>query len=137
MVRNLKTARSEAEGEISMIDEEHLEDGGAARPTRLRQNSNQGDWSLPWLDQAACADRDINDFFVAAGHAISEDTLNCCRQCPVRSECLEHAYDMNISGGYFGGMSPGQRRSLTLERAKQFIATDTPQPVRNLPSRRG
>jgi len=82
-----------------------------------------------WLNNTACTDLTIGHFFVEAGHAISEDVLNVCRGCPVRRECLEHAYAMGIGGGYFGGMSPGQRRSLNLSQARRFIETD---PVRRL-----
>lgn len=80
-----------------------------------------------WLNNTACTDLTIGHFFVEAGHAISEDVLNVCRGCGVRRECLEHAYAMGIGGGYFGGMSPGQRRSLNLAQARRFIESD---PVR-------
>jgi len=80
-----------------------------------------------WLNNTACTDLTIGHFFVEAGHAISEDVLNVCRGCVVRRECLEHAYAMGIGGGYFGGMSPGQRRSLNLAQARRFIEGD---PVR-------
>lgn len=83
-----------------------------------------------WLNRTACSDLTIGHFFVEAGHAISEDVLNVCRGCPVRLECLEHAYSMNISGGYFGGMSPGQRRNLNLTQARKFIAEDPVKPAR-------
>jgi hypothetical protein len=89
------------------------------------------DESLRWLDEAACAGRKINDYFVEAGHVISQDVLELCRRCPVRRNCLEVAYDQrfNITGGYFGGLSPGQRRELSLEQAVDFIATDLPSPI--------
>lgn len=77
-----------------------------------------------WLNQTACSDLTIGHFFVEAGHAISEDVLNVCRACPVRAECLDHAYRMGIGGGYFGGMSPGQRRTMNLAQARRFIAGD-------------
>lgn len=80
-----------------------------------------------WLNNTACADLTINHFFVEAGHAISDDTLNVCRGCPVRRDCLEHAYRMGVTGGYFGGMSPGQRRTQSLAEARKYIAND---PVR-------
>lgn len=80
-----------------------------------------------WLNSTACVDLTIGHFFVEAGHAISEDVLNVCRACPVRSECLDHAYQMGIGGGYFGGMSPGQRRNMNLTQARKFISND---PVR-------
>jgi WhiB family transcriptional regulator, redox-sensing transcriptional regulator len=79
---------------------------------------------LIWLNNAACSSLTIGHFFVEAGHAISDDTLNVCRGCPVRLDCLEHAYRMQIGGGYFGGMSPGQRRNYSIEQARQFIASD-------------
>ena len=115
-----------------MVDEvEFMEEGGKARSTRIRRGSDMAadENRLGWLDDAACADLAIEDFFVEAGHAISDNTLNVCRRCPVRESCLEHAYEMNISGGYFGGMSPGQRRQLTLDRARVFIETDLPRGV--------
>jgi len=98
------------------------EDAGAHRDDMSAEK-------FTWLNNTACADLTIGHFFVEAGHAISEDVLNVCRGCPVRRECLEHAYDMGIGGGYFGGMSPGQRRSLNLTQARRFIETD---PVRRL-----
>lgn len=82
-----------------------------------------------WLNKTACADLTIGHFFVEAGHAISEEVLNVCRGCPVRLQCLEHAYSMGIAGGYFGGMSPGQRRSYDIDQAKVFIAND---PIKDL-----
>lgn len=80
-----------------------------------------------WLDDAACADLAIDDFFVAAGHVIDEDILNTCRRCPVRIDCVKHAYDpdLNITGGYFAGMSPGQRREMNLQEAIEYCKTDT------------
>jgi len=76
---------------------------------------------LLWLTDAACADMEIDDFFVEAGHAISEDTLRVCRSCPVRVECVKHVYNMQVTGGYFGGMSPGQRRERTMDEAVRFV----------------
>ena len=111
-------------------------EGGAARPTRVRHGGEAVDWSLAWLDDAACKDCSIDDFYVKAGDAISETHLNMCRECPVRVQCLEHVYEMGITGGYFGGMSPGQRKALSLERAKAFISTDVPKPVTNVPVRK-
>jgi hypothetical protein len=86
------------------------------------------DEGLRWLDDAACAEKNINDFFVEAGHVISEEVLEVCRRCPVRRQCLEVAYDprFNITGGYFGGLSPGQRREMDLDQALEFVATDLP-----------
>ena len=75
---------------------------------------------MNWLDRAACGDLDIAElsmYFVDAGKAISRDALERCRTCPVRRECLDHAYRYEVTSGYFGGMSPSRRRSLTHDQA--------------------
>lgn len=79
-----------------------------------------------WLDEIACADKDPEIFFVDAGRVLDEDVLNLCRACPVRRDCVRHAYRMHYLSGYFGGLSPGQRRALSEQEALDFIETDTP-----------
>ncbi|MFM7088553.1 MAG: WhiB family transcriptional regulator [Candidatus Paceibacterota bacterium] len=80
-----------------------------------------------WLDDAACAALNIDDFFVQAGHVIDERILNTCRGCPVRVQCVKHSYNanLNITGGYFGGLSPGQRRDFSIGEALDYIKSDT------------
>lgn len=107
----------------------------SSRPTRtLTTGSDGGQRDMLWLNKAACFDKDVPDFFVEAGHVITEESLNTCRGCPVRRECVIHAYTGGpagpIIGGYYGGMSPGQRRDMTLEEALAFIEKDPPRPVR-------
>ncbi|WP_420452523.1 WhiB family transcriptional regulator [Ilumatobacter sp.] len=75
---------------------------------------------LTWLADAACADLDIDQldlFFVEAGKTLSKDAIAICGSCPVRVACLTHAYDNEIAGGYYGGVSPTQRRKLDLADA--------------------
>lgn len=82
---------------------------------------------LPWLERAACGDLEIDQldlFFVEAGRSISQATVALCKRCPVRAECLEHAYRHEIVSGYFGGMSPGRRRTLDLDAAFSEIETE-------------
>jgi hypothetical protein len=81
---------------------------------------------LNWLNDSVCADMAVGDFFVEAGHIIDEKTLNVCRTCPVRRDCLTHAYRNRIIGGYFGGLSPGQRRDMDIDTALVFISKDPP-----------
>lgn len=89
--------------------------------------------NLLWLDDAACADLTIPDFFVEAGHVIKERSQRGCRSCPVRLDCLIHAYTGGpsgpITGGYYAGMSPGQRREMSLEQAIEYISNDTPREL--------
>lgn len=78
-----------------------------------------------WLSDAACRELNLDKislFFVDAGRSLSQEARTLCEACPVRTECLEHAYDHEIAGGYFGGMSPSRRRALTREDALAVLA---------------
>lgn len=91
-----------------------------------------GSGSGEWLADALCTTaRDpggvplaLDAFFVEAGHIIDPDVLDLCRRCPVRADCLRYAYTRGIGAGYFGGLSPGQRRTMDVDEALAFIATD-------------
>lgn len=66
-----------------------------------------------WVDRAACGDLGLEEldlFFVEAGRTLSKHAIALCEGCPVRAECLEHANRREITGGYFGGVSPSKRR---------------------------
>lgn len=86
--------------------------------------------NLDWLEHALCSEMEISDFFVEAGHTISQDVINVCRMCPVRESCIRHAYRHGISGGYFGGISPGQRRDMNEEAALKYAKKDVIPPSR-------
>ena len=90
--------------------------------------NHQGE--LEWLEHAMCSDMDISDFFVEAGHTIDPGVINICRMCPVREDCIQHSYRMSISGGYFGGISPGQRRDMDLQAALRYAKKDVVPPKR-------
>ncbi len=79
-----------------------------------------------WLTQASCRELALDKislFFVDAGRSLSQEAQALCAACPVRTDCLEHAYDHEIAGGYFGGVSPSQRRSLSREDALATITS--------------
>lgn len=81
-----------------------------------------------WLDDAACHECEIEDFFVNAGNTIDPKILNLCRGCPVREDCLKHAYSSEpplVSSGYYGGMSPGDRKRFNFEEALNVIRKDS------------
>ncbi len=82
-----------------------------------------------WMEHIACADMPTEVFFVQAGHVIDEEVLNTCRGCPVRTECITHAYNESLttSSGYFGGLSPGQRKAMSLAEALEFARNDPPE----------
>jgi Transcription factor WhiB len=81
---------------------------------------------LSWVLKAECRDFEISQMFVSAGHVIDPAVREACRRCEVRRECLVHAYAQRRSSGYFGGMSPGQRRDISLSDALEYIEQDTP-----------
>ena len=80
---------------------------------------------MPWLEEAACGSLpldQLNMFFVEAGRTIASSTVALCQGCPVRVQCLDHAYRNEILSGYFGGVSPGRRRVLSHAEAGQEIS---------------
>lgn len=72
----------------------------------------------------------LTDFFTGPGCAAKTKVIKVCNSCPVRRECLVHAYthgvnDRGIDSGYFGGLSAGQRKKLTLDEAlASIVATN-------------
>lgn len=95
---------------------------------------------LTWLTKARCANPQPDEpenlaelFFVDAGRTITDEALSLCRtECPVRQACITHAYTRGADGGmigagYFGGLSLGQRKSMTLEQALAFAEQDSAQ----------
>ena len=74
------------------------------------------DPNVGWLSDAACGSLPLDQldlFFVGAGRTIAPDTLAICRACTVRSQCLAHAEQHEITNGYFGGLSPSARQAGT------------------------
>jgi hypothetical protein len=75
-----------------------------------------------WLDRAACADMSQEQFFVNAGHVMDDPARHACLTCPVWRECTIFSYlgspeGKLIAGGYFAGLSLGQRRKMSLGQA--------------------
>lgn len=78
-----------------------------------------------WLAKRACVSVPHEKFFVDAGSIIDPDVLERCRRCPVRTECLLHAYSRGLNAGYFGGVSAGERKRLPLAVALEHIDADS------------
>lgn len=79
---------------------------------------------MSWLARAACGELQLDElsmFFVEAGRTISDAAESLCGGCAVRRACLDHAYENDIAGGYFGGLSPSRRRALTYEQAVALV----------------
>jgi WhiB family redox-sensing transcriptional regulator len=85
----------------------------------------EGSNELPWLRQAACRELELSRldlFFVEAGRTLSKEAKALCGGCTARAACLTYAYRHDITGGYFGGLSPAKRRELSLADALEVIA---------------
>jgi WhiB family transcriptional regulator, redox-sensing transcriptional regulator len=72
----------------------------------VRRLTRTGD--MAWLDHAECRDLDPAIFFPAQ-HANLGPALKVCRQCPVRTECLNHALGAPEPVGVWGGVSAKAR----------------------------
>lgn len=88
---------------------------------------------LLWLYDMACIDADADDFFTASGNAIPIEVLETCRACPVRVDCITHAYENGLTAGYFGGISAPKREKMTLDEALVVVAADVPGTSRKNP----
>lgn len=78
---------------------------------------------LAWLQDAACGELELERldlFFVEAGRTLSKEAAAICRGCDARADCLRYAYENEIEGGYFGGVSSAKRRSLSLDQALEL-----------------
>lgn len=73
-----------------------------------------------WVDDAACRGMDTAIFFPPKGH---RGPVEVCQGCPVRSDCLDAALEVEGTTGaahrhgYFGGLSPAQRAHLARQQA--------------------
>ena len=108
-------------------------------------NDRTPDWvkhpGYLWTEHASCRelyfdengepDKDaVGLFFVEAGHVIDEDVKVLCRQCPVRRECLIHAFTGDIDGkpisaGYFAGFSQGQRKKNSFDALYSIVEAES------------
>ena len=67
--------------------------------------------TLPWASEAKCLQADPDTFFPEKGGSTRE-AKRICADCPVRSECLEHALEQDEKFGIWGGLSERERRKL-------------------------
>lgn len=73
--------------------------------------------ALAWADRAACAGRDVNEFFTTNKRRIAQ-IKNVCASCPVRELCLDQALRTEDTSrhGVFGGLTPAEREQLVRSR---------------------
>jgi WhiB family redox-sensing transcriptional regulator len=73
-----------------------------------------------WRIRAACRGPETALFFPPATSERREDrearerrAKSICRECPVRTECLDHALRVGEMHGIWGGLNEFERRGLT------------------------
>lgn len=62
-------------------------------------------------EKANCAEADTNLFFSELKSKVAKATA-LCNSCPVKSECLQFALDLQIEYGIYGGTTPQQRKAM-------------------------
>lgn len=71
--------------------------------------------SLPWQEDALCAQTDPECFFPEKGTS-ARDAIAVCQQCPVAEECLAFALREQVAHGVWGGKTPFQRRQMLKQK---------------------
>ena len=74
-----------------------------------------GRMDLAWKAQGACRWVDPELFFPISD-VDAEPAKRVCAGCDVRQRCLDHALDTREGEGIWGGLTPGERRAMVLDR---------------------
>lgn len=86
----------------------------------------EGGRSVEWLHRARCRNEDPELFFPVgtSGPAASQVAAAkaVCRQCEVRTECLEWAMATGQDAGVWGGLSEEERRALARARRRGDVS---------------
>lgn len=80
-----------------------------------------------WRSHAACLTHDPELFFPVgtAGPTLTqiEEAKQVCSECPVRTQCLQWAVEMEMKHGVWGGLTETERLSMKRRTARRrFLA---------------
>jgi hypothetical protein len=100
----------------------HLTVAAEDAPTDAEALEGFAHQGFEWLNDIACKDLEATEFFARAGHVLGDEAKKACLEtCEVWRECTIFSYlghgGQLITGGYFAGLSPGQRKKMTLSEA--------------------
>lgn len=83
-----------------------------------------------WTHRAACRNEDPELFFpLGYGNEFTEQIDQAkavCRECPVRDACLNAALEEAERYGFWGGLTPDERRQLRFQRHAHTAAPAGP-----------
>lgn len=95
---------------------------GKAAPT-IRPLALPGDW----IHDAACRDRNPEDWWPVSDDKPSPEAVALCRQvCPVQEECLRWAIENDETTGLWGGYTPAERAAIASEMGRRTPPTRCP-----------
>lgn len=80
---------------------------------------------LDWMARGRCSELPPSTFFPSDGAGV-EVARKICAECPVATECLEHALVNRIDHGVWGGCSERERRRILKRRRLDRPATIHP-----------
>ena len=75
----------------------------------------QPDSDTAWMDAGNCRSVSPSVFFPSDGVGV-EVARQVCRDCPVKTACLEYALANHIGHGVWGGTSERERRRIARRR---------------------
>jgi WhiB family redox-sensing transcriptional regulator len=70
-----------------------------------------------WRMYAACRGEDAVHFFTPGADAVARAKA-VCRRCPVASDCLDYALDVNEPFGIWGGLTEAERARVARHRRR-------------------
>ena len=79
------------------------------------------DVELSWMQDGECRNYPPAAFFPSDGVGVDK-ARKICAECPVKSECLEHALEHRIEHGVWGGCSERERRRILKRRRDESPA---------------
>ena len=85
--------------------------------------------NVEWMSRARCRGTDPDTYFPSGSLGV-DAALRVCKECPVRTECVEYAMAHKIYIGIWGGLSERQRRRLRRQRratAAQSAQSEKPE----------
>lgn len=74
---------------------------------------------LTWFGRAACRHTTVD--MVPEDGAGVRLAKQICRECPVRTQCLNYALEFNEDKGVWGGHSERERRRIRQQRARAAL----------------
>ena len=82
-----------------------------------------------WLQNALCAQVDPDLFYPDDGKS-ARPAKRICAVCPIRLQCLRWAVQTHTDNGVYGGMTPRERRGLTVADVDRMPPVVVPGPTR-------